>query len=69
MGYLTGVILLVAGITAVAEKNILKPLSEKEYLALIKGFDRANEANILPTAQSLPTVSRRRPVRFIPVPT
>ena len=41
--YLTGLILLAAGITAVAEENKFKPLNEKEFQKLSTDFNKGKD--------------------------
>lgn len=66
IGYLTGFILLAAGITVVAEESKLKPLSEKEYQALIKDLDRGKDCIFSGTVNDWAVLDDQRFLFYVP---
>ena len=66
IGYLTGFILLAAGITAIAEETKPDPLSIEEYQAHITDFDRGKDCIFSGTVNDWEILDDQRFIFYVP---
>ncbi len=66
IGYLTCFILLIAGITAIAEETKPIALNEKEYQAFITDFDRAKDCIYSGTVYNWEILDNQRFIFYVP---
>lgn len=66
MGYLTAIILLGAGLTAVAAENKLPPLSEEGYKELSSDFDKGRDCIYSRTINDWTTLDKASLILYAP---
>lgn len=65
-GYLTAVILLAVGLTAVAEENKLKNLSANDYKEMSSAFDKGRDCIFSRTINDWTTLNKRSLILYAP---